>query len=159
MWSAFLYGKGGDILLTVKQEKFCHEYLKTGNARQAYINAGYSFKKESTADVNACRLLKNDKVQVRLDELRQEVETEAIADIREMQKALTDIIRQSMDEEIIVVEGCGDGVSEAKKMNKKPSIDNVIKAINTLGKMQGAFIDKLNVTGAIPVVIKEDIEV
>ena len=70
-----------------------------------------------------------------------------------MQKALTDIIRQSMNEEIVVVEGCGDGVSEAKKMNKKPSIDNVIKAINTLGKMQGAFVDKVNIEGAIPVVI------
>ena len=140
-------------MLTVKQEKFCHEYLKTGNARQAYINAGYSFGKESTADANACRLLKHDKVKARLDELREEVQTEAIADIREMQKALTDIIRQSMNEEIVVVEGCGDGVSEAKKMNKKPSIDNVIKAINTLGKMQGAFVDKVNIEGAIPVVI------
>ncbi len=147
-------------MLTVKQEKFCHEYLKTGNARQAYINAGYSFGKESTADANACRLLKNDKVKARLDELREEVQTEAIADIREMQKALTDIIRQSMNEEIVVVEGCGDGVSEAKKMNKKPSIDNVIKAINTLGKMQGAFVDKVNIEGAIPVVISgsDDLE-
>ena len=147
-------------MLTVKQEKFCHEYLKTGNARQAYINAGYSFKKESTADVNACRLLKNDKVQARLDELREELEDNAIADIREMQETLTNIIRQAMEEEIVVVEGCGDGVSEAKKVKKKPSIDNVIKAINTLGKMQGAFIDKVKLDGVVPVVIggSDDLE-
>lgn len=42
--------------MTIKQEKFCQEYLKTGNAKQAYINAGYT-SSEKSATVNASRLL------------------------------------------------------------------------------------------------------
>lgn len=130
-------------MLTPKQEKFCIEYLKTGNARQAYIAAGYSVKKLSTADVSACRLLKNDKVQRRLAELTEEAKNSSVADIQEMQERLTEIIRQSFEEEVIVIEGCGEGCSEARKVAKKPAIKDVINAINTLGKMQGAFVNKI----------------
>jgi phage terminase small subunit len=62
-----------------------------------------------------------------------------------MQKTLTTIIRQQMEEEVIVVESIGDFMSEARKMNKKPAIKDVISAINTLGKMQGVFVDKAEV--------------
>ena len=130
-------------MLTLKQEKFCIEYAKCGNARQAYINAGYSYKKESTVDVNACRLLKNAKVKQRLAELAEEAKTAAIADIQEMQEVLTSIIRQQLTEDVIVVEGDGEGVSTARRMEKTPAIKDVISAIEKLGKMQGAFVDKI----------------
>lgn len=143
-------------MLTPKQEKFCIEYAKCGNARQAYINAGYKHKQDSTADVNACRLLKNDKVKERLAELAEEAKNNAIADIQEMQQVLTSIIRQEMKEEVIVVEGIGEGYSEAKRMEKPPAIKDVIRAIEKLGKMQGAFKDKLEIESIIPVFTGED---
>lgn len=130
-------------MLTPKQEKFCIEYAKCGNARQAYISAGYSHKKDSTTDVNACRLLKNDKVKERLAELYEAAQNDAIADVQEMQETLTKIIRQSLTEEVIVVEGCGEGCSSARRMDKAPAIKDVINAINTLGKMQGLFTEKV----------------
>lgn len=130
-------------MLTPKQEKFCIEYAKCGNARQAYISAGYKHKKDSTTDVNACRLLKNDKVKARLAELYEAAKNEAIADVQEMQEVLTKIIRQELTEETIVTEGTGDGCSEARLMDKTPAIKDVISAINTLGKMQGLFVDKV----------------
>lgn len=130
-------------MLTPKQEKFCIEYAKCGNARQAYISAGYKHKKDSTTDVNACRLLKNDKVKARLAELYEEAKNDAIADVQEMQETLTKIIRQSLTEEVIVVESIGDFMSEATKIDKKPAIKDVINAINTLGKMQGLFTEKV----------------
>lgn len=143
-------------MLTPKQEKFCLEYAKCGNARQAYINAGYSHKKDSTTDVNACRLLKNDKVKARLAELAEEVKNNSIADIQEMQEALTKIIRQKATEEVIVTEGTGEGCSEARSIDKTPAIKDVISAINTLGKMQGLFKDKVEVEAIIPVFAGED---
>lgn len=158
---AFCHGliKGGDCMLTPKQEKFCLEYAKCGNARQAYIKAGYKHKKDSTTDVNACRLLKNDKVKARLAELAEEAKNSSIADIQEMQERLTEIIRQSIEEEVIVVEGTGDGCSEARKMDKKPAIKDVISAINTLGKIQGVFKEKIEVEAVIPVFAgEEDLE-
>ena len=75
--------------------------------------------------------------------MAEEIKNASIADVTEMQQALTNIIRQQMDEEVIVVESVGDFMSEARTMNKKPAIKDVISAINTLGKMQGLFVDKV----------------
>ena len=123
------------MLLTPRQEKFCIEYSKCGNARQAYIAAGYSHKKDSTVDVNACRLLKTDKVQRRLQELAEEAKNDAIADIQEMQEVLTKIIRQNLTEQVIMPEGY--------MVNKKPAVKDIINAVNSLGRMQGAFVDRI----------------
>ena len=38
--------------MTEKQKRFAEEYMRTGNSRQAYINAGYS-SSENSIDVNA----------------------------------------------------------------------------------------------------------
>lgn len=130
-------------MLTPKQEKFCIEYAKTGNARQSYIAAGYKHRKDSVVDAAASRLLSTVKVKARLAELAEKVESESIADIQEMQKILTNIIRQNFEEEVIVVEGVGNGMTAANKMKKKPATKDIVNAINTLGKMQGAFIEKV----------------
>lgn len=146
------------VVLPVKQERFCLEYAKSGSQRQAYLKAGYKCSSDETADSNASRLLRNDKVKARLAELAEEVKNASIADITEMQQTLTAIIRQEREEEVIVVESVGDFMSEARKINKKPAIKDVINAINSLGKMQGAFIDKVEVDADIsPVVIKDDV--
>jgi phage terminase small subunit len=132
-----------DLALPVKQELFCLEYAKSGNARQAYKRAGYKCRSDEAADANASRLLRNDKVQSRLAELYEEAKNASIADIVEMQQTLTKIIRQQLTEEVIVVESVGDFMSEARKMEKNPAIKDIINAINTLGKIQGVFIDKV----------------
>ena len=87
-----------------------------------------------------------------------EIKNASIADITEMQQTLTKIIRQQMTEEVIVVESIGDFMSEARKMDKNPSIKDIINAINTLGKMQGAFTENVNLSGNVGVVIVDDIE-
>jgi phage terminase small subunit len=151
--------KGGDdLVLPIKQEKFCVEYAKSGNARHAYKKAGYNCKTDEAADSAANRLLKKVEVKARLAELAEEAKNASIADIVEMQQRLTTIIRQELEEEVVVVESTGDFSSEARKINKKPAIKDVINAINTLGKMQGAFIEKVEIDADIsPVVIKDDV--
>ena len=143
-----------EVGLSIKQEKFCLEYAKLGNARQAYINAGYSFDKSkpSVADVNACRLLKNAKVKARLEELAEEAKNDAIADIQEMQEVLTKIIRQQATEEVVMLNCLG----TFEKTKKQPAIKEVISAIEKLGKMQGAFKEKVELDVAIPVFAGED---
>lgn len=131
------------VVLPAKQEKFCLEYAKSGNQRQAYLKAGYKCKSDETADACASRLLRKAMVQERLAELAEEAKNASIADITEMQQTLTAIIRQQLEEEVIVVESVGDFMSEARKMDKKPAIKDIINAINTLGKMQGAFVDRV----------------
>ena len=131
------------VILPAKQEKFCLEYAKSGNQRQAYIKAGYKCKNENVMDASASQLLRKPKVKARLAEIYEEIKNASIADVTEMQQTLTSIIRQQLEEEVIVVESVGDFMSEARKMDKKPSIKDVISAINTLGKMQGLFVDKV----------------
>lgn len=146
------------MALTIKQEKFCIEYAKSGNARQAYKNAGYKCRNDDATDAAASRLLSQVKVKERLAELAEEAKNASIADITEMQEKLTQIIRQEAEEEVIVVESKGDFMSEARKVKKKPAIKDVISAIEKLGKMQGAFTENVNLGGKVGVVIIDDIE-
>ena len=134
--------------ILIRQERFCQEYAKLGNATQSAIEAGYSGK---TAYSAGQRLLRNVEVQNRLKELNGEVKNAKIADAREMQEHLTSILRGESDEEVIVVEGCGDGVSEAVTKKKKPSQSDRIKAMQLLAKMQGVLDNSTTVNLVVPV--------
>lgn len=140
--------------MTPRQERFCLEYAKCGNATEAAIAAGYA---EKYAGQNADKLLKNTNVQTRLEELRKQLESEQIADIKEMQMVLTAIIRQQTEEEVPMVVNTGDFSSEVQIVKKKPSVKDVVNAINSLGRMQGAFLDKVSVE-LEPVVIVNDLK-
>lgn len=141
------------MALSVMQEKFCLEYAKLGNARQAYINAGYKCKNENTIDACASRLLSGAKVKERLAELAEETKNNAIADIQEMQEVLTRIIRQDITEDVVVMNSINGTFDKTKK---HPAIKDVISAIEKLGKMQGAFSDKVELEIAVPVFSGED---
>lgn len=55
-------------LKNVKHERFCVEYVKTGNASQSYISAGYKATGNAIC-VNASKLLSNTKVAERIAQL------------------------------------------------------------------------------------------
>ena len=138
-------------LKNLKHEAFCLEYARTANGTQSYWNAGYTTKNEKAASASARRLLQKDSIQRRLKELSAEMASEKIASIAEIQERLTAILRGDLQEEQVVVEGCGDGVSEAKIIRRQPQLKDIIKAGETLGRMQGAFDNKLQVEMTIPV--------
>lgn len=143
-------------MLNVKQEAFCLHYAQTGNATESYKKAGYNPKNDNSAGANARRLLQNDKIKTRLAELSKEMATDKIANAKEIQERLTSILRGEVQEECIVVEGCGDGISKAVTVEKRPSFKDSIKAGEVLARMQGAFDNKLQVEMTIPVFGGED---
>lgn len=153
---AFFIAREVIALLNVKQEAFCLHYAQTGNATESYKKAGYDAKTDRAVYSNANRLLKNDKVKARLAELAEELAGEKIASIKEIQERLTSILRGEIQEEQVVVEGCGDGVSEAKIIQRQPQMKDIIKAGETLAKMQGAFDNRVQVELAVPVFGGED---
>lgn len=56
--------------LTIKQEKFCLEYLKDGNASRAYREAyNVTTTSDNTINVQANKILNNPKVALRIGEL------------------------------------------------------------------------------------------
>lgn len=139
--------------MTARQERFCQEFAKTGNATLSAISAGYS---EKTATEQGSRLLMNVNVQERIRELQGEIKNQNIMDAREMQEVLTSIIKQESQEEVIVVEGCGDGVSEAVTKKKTPSQADRIKAIQLLARMQGVLDSGNTVNVVVPIFGGED---
>lgn len=154
---AFLRGKDVIALLAnPKWEAFCLHYAKTGNASESYKKAGYTAKTDRAVYSNAHRLLKNDGIRARLAEITAELSAGKIASIREIQERLTSILRGELQEEQVVVEGCGDGVSEAKIIERQPQLKDVIKAGETLARMQGGFDTKVQVELTVPVFGGED---
>ena len=139
------------LLENLKWEAFCLHYAKTGNASESYKIAGYNAKTERSVYANANRLLKNDKVQARLKELSDEIASEKIASIREVQEYLTRVIRGETTEDVVVTEGRGLGESEAKVVQVRTNSAARIKAATELAKMQGGYDSKIQVELTVPV--------
>ena len=107
------------------QENFCMEFVRCGNATEAYKNAGYKVRSDKVAGVCAAKLLGNARVQQRIAELRREMDSHKIMDAAERRELLTQFAR---DEE-----------------TAKP---DRLKAMDLLNKMDGIYINKTQVSGA-----------
>lgn len=140
--------------MTDKQKKFADEYLVDTNATQAAIRAGYSKK---TAYSQGQRLLNKVEVQTYLRGKAEEIQCETIADATEVMKYLTSVLRGEHTEEVVVVEGHGDGFSSATRVDKDVSAKDRLKAAELLGKRYGIFTDKVNLE-VEPVVIMNDLK-
>ncbi len=143
--------------MTNKQKRFCDEYLIDMNATQSAIRAGYSPK---TAKVIGNENLSKPYVKAYIDKRLKEKEDELIASQDEVLRYLTSVMRGQSQSEIVVVEGCGDGVSEAKRMLKAPDERERLKASELLAKRYGILSDKVKLDGVVPVVIggSDDLE-
>jgi phage terminase small subunit len=140
--------------LTKKQRRFADEYLIDTNATQAAIRAGYS---EKTARSQGQRLLTNVDIKQYIEEQLEKIHNEKIADVKEVMIYLTSVLRGESKSEIVVIEGVGEGCSDARRMTKAPDERERLKAAELIGKRHGMFTDKLNLEGVVPVVIVDDL--
>ena len=106
------------------QENFCVEFVRCGNATEAYKKAGYKVNSDKAAAVCATKLLKKANIQARIAELRKEFASSKIMDAAERRELLTQFAR---DEE-----------------TAKP---DRLKAMDLLNKMDGVYINKTQVSG------------
>ncbi|HAK43697.1 MAG TPA: terminase small subunit [Clostridium sp.] len=139
--------------LTEKQKMFANEYLVDLNATRAYRKAYPGVKKEETAAQAGSRMLRNVKVKNYIDEQLKKIEDESIADATEVMKYLTAVMRNELTEEVVVVEGEGEGCSSARVVKKDMAAKDRNKAAELLGKRYRLFTDKVEIQGDIPVVI------
>lgn len=126
--------------MTAKQKRFCDEYLIDLNATQAAIRSGYS---EKTANRIATENLSKPVIKAYIAERMAEKESQLIADQDEVLKYLTSVMRGESQSEIVVVEGVGDGMSEARAMQKAPDEKERLKAAELLGKRYGLYTEKV----------------
>lgn len=141
--------------LSKKEEKFVIEYVRTGNATQSAINAGYS---ERSARQTACRMLTKDYILEAIDELVKQMNSEKIADAEEVMMLLTEIARGETKEENVVVDKSGNVSIVETRVKEKERV----KALELLGKRYKLYTDKVeaSVDGQVQVVFEgeDDIE-
>lgn len=142
--------------MTDKQKRFADEYVVDCNATQAAIRAGYS---EKYANTNASKLLQNTTIKRRIEERLNEISSAKIADATEVMEYLTSVLRGESRSEIVVVEGCGEGVSSARSIEKAPDEKDRLKAAEMLGKRYGLYTDKVDLGGAVSIVISGENEI
>ena len=119
-------------MLTARQQRFVDEYLKDLNATQAAIRAGYAAK---TANANAARIMVSDGIQEAIEARKQtrveRVELEQDWVVNELRKVAQKCLHVEDD----------DGKPIANIVNVG------VKALELLGRHQGIFIDKREITG------------
>lgn len=143
--------------MTEKQRRFADEYLIDCNATRAYKAAYPKIKSDEAARVNGCKLLMNANIKNYIDEQLEKIHNEKIADATEVMMYLTAVMRGESKSEIVVVEGCGDGFSEARNVDKAPDEKEKLKAAELLGKRFGIFTEKMKLD-IEPVVIVNDLK-
>ena len=140
--------------MNAKQKKFCDEYLVDCNAAQAAIRAGYSPK--TAKQIGQENLTKPD-LRAYIDAELEKLHNAKTANAAEVMEYLTAVMRGESTAHVVVVEGIGEGCSEAKVIQKPPDEKERLKAAELLGKRFGLF--KENVSLDIePVVIVNDLK-
>ena len=118
-------------LANKRHEKFCHEYIKDMNATQAAIRTGYS---KNTANRIGSRLLSNVDIKARVAELREAYFNENIMTAQQVEYELTRIALGLSNEKHVVIEGTGEGCSEARIIDKQPDEKSRLKALELMAK-------------------------
>ena len=136
--------------LTEKQKRFADYYIETGNITEAAVKAGYSKK---TARVIGQENLLKPAIKGNIDEKLEAMQDERTASAKEVLEFLTKSMRGEIKEEVVVVEGTGDGTSEARMVKKQIGLRDRIKSAELLGKRYRLFTDKVEVDGVVPVMI------
>lgn len=139
------------MAMTEKQRRFCDEYLIDLNATQAAIRAGYSKK---TANRIGPENLSKPVIKEYIEKRMAEKKKRLIADQDEVMIHLTAAMRGEITEEVVVVEGVGEGMSDARIVDKQISARERLRAAELLGKRYALFTDRLdnNIDGGVTII-------
>ena len=138
--------------LTIKQKKFADEYIISGNAYQAAINAGYSENYAKNASVKL--LEKGGKILGYINKKMAEIEDQQIAKQDEVLKYVTSVMRgKETEQKLAKNEFGGEDVVDIQVSAK-----DRIKAAELLGKLYGSWTEKVEIEAESRVVIVDDLE-
>src|SRR5699024_3408443 len=112
--------------LTAKQRLFADEYIKSGNATQSAIKAGYSPK--TVRSIGQENLTKPD-IKSYIDAKMAEIESRKIADAKEVLQFYTRVLREEETEEVALPAG-----DDVVTVEKKPSMKDRLSAAKELMK-------------------------
>lgn len=141
--------------LSRKQQLFADEYIRTGNAYQSAVSAGYS---HNYAKGNIVKLLENVSVKSYIDARLEELKKESIAEQDEILQYLTSVMRGKVKDEELMLVPTGDFMSEVERHEKRADIVARTKAAELLGKRYAMWTEKQEVEHSGAVMFVDDIE-
>lgn len=109
--------------MNIRQKRFAEYYAQSGNIYQSAIAAGYS---ENYAKARAHELLENVGVSEYVQELTEKAKDERIMGVKDRQVTLSDIANNKANDPV-----------------------DRIRAIDTLNKMTGQYLQKVEFNGSI----------
>lgn len=112
--------------LTAKQRLFADEYIKSGNAMQSAIKAGYS---EKYSKASSSKMLENVGIKSYIDAKMAEIESHKIADAKEVLQFYTRVLREEETEEVAMATK-----DDVITVEKKPSFKDRLTAAKELMK-------------------------
>lgn len=124
--------------LTEKQRRFVDYYVETGNASEAARRAGYA---EKAAYRTGSENLRKPQVKAAIDARLKELEDKRIAKADEILQFLTSTLRGEVKEERVVVEGTGEGRSDARIITVQVSARDRLEAAKSLLKRYPMQLD------------------
>lgn len=118
--------------LTVKQQKFCDEYIRSGNATEAALKAGY---RSRTAYSIGNENLKKPELKKYIEEKIKGIESAKLATAQEILEYLTSVMRGEQTETVVTAKGlyknvevsAKDRITAAKELLKRYPIDPLSK--------------------------------
>lgn len=131
--------------MTERQKRFADEYIQDLNATRAYKVAYPNVKRDETACQAGSRLLRNVNVRLYVDENLKKIHEGNIASAEEVLAYLTSVVRGESESEIVVIEGQGVGVTEARHLTKAPDEKERLKAAELMAKYHQLLIPKVQV--------------
>ena len=154
------------MALNDKERCFATEYIiNKGNAYQAALSAGYSkstskvayqwLEEPKTNSTEKRNLPFKPELKAYIEEQVKKLESERVATAQEVMEYLTSVIRGESQSEIVVVEGCGDGFSEARRMLKNPDEKEKLKAATEMAKILGISKEKIDLNATQVILVDE----
>ena len=112
--------------LKQRQKLFADEYIKSGNAMQSAIKAGYS---EKYAKSGSAKMLENVGIKAYIETKMAEIESHKIADAKEVLQFYTRVLREEETEEVALPAG-----DDVITVEKKPSFKDRLATAKELMK-------------------------
>ena len=121
--------------ITPNQEKFIQNIVSGMSQRQAYKDAFDANYDDDAIDCNASKMFNTPKIQARYKELMNKLEDEAIMTARERMIWLSDVVKGK-------IKHTSYG-SNGEAYENEAYISDKLKAVDTLNKMSGEYITKV----------------
>lgn len=131
-----------------RHKRFCDEYLIDCNGARAY-KAVYGDCENQSAAAKANKLLRRNDIKEHIQKRLEDIASEKIATADEVMQYLTSVMRGEHTEYLLAASGQPTEIDVTAK--------DRIKCAELLAKRYGLLTEKTEITGAIPVIIQDDL--